>query len=314
MKLSHIHETGMSRRNFLRRSGGGLASLLVAGGLPPQVASTIASPNPPKLMVTIISNSVGRNEQNPADSLKGVGAAYNTLRKLLGRNADISVARGDLWAQQLQVSSYISPEDVAKLLKSSETLPAGKSVTDHSYSAEDSEFNEAGVYIEIAQPDAHKFGGEPWVQPDILVTSVDNEVAYIPPPGDPIKPKDLIKTWWDNWEKFGTGYLDKNTFSLLRKNGIDPIRPNIHGGLPDVLEPNDITNLTKERGYNDPDAREMATGSSEPEEWEGVEPEKPEKPEKFEKPHDYGVASPMHQWVENKSRFEAELDRVLSLN
>jgi hypothetical protein len=264
-------------------------------------------------MVTIISNSVGHYEPNPADSLKDVGAAYNTLRKFLGRNADISVADED--GQNLCVSSYISPEDVAKLLKSSETLPAGKSVTDHSYSAEDSEFNKAGVYIEIAQPDAHKFDGEPWVQPDILVTSVDNEVAYIPPPGDPIKPKDLIKTWWDNWEKFGTGYLDKNTFSLLRKNGIDPIRPNIHDGLPDVLEPNDITDLTKERGYNDPDAREMATGSSEPEEWEGVEPKKPEKPEKpeeFEKPHDYDTASSMHQWFENKNRFEAELNRVLS--
>ncbi len=291
MRLSHIHEASISRRDFLQKSGGGLVGLLVGGGLSPEIASTIASPNSPQLMATIISGESGRYEPDVADSLKDVSAAYNTLRRLLGRNADIG--GGSEFGEFFSLGGCINPEDVPKLLKSGEVVDS-------------SEGDE--IFIEIwssdfldptrrPAPDSKyqrkDIGGKLIIHNKWLTSGqrVGRGGGVFPEnswPADydvnaPIEPKDLIKNWWDNWEKMGTGYLDKNTFSLLRKNGIDPIRPNV--------------------------GPEGGPGPPEPE-----KPEKPEEPEKLEKPHDYGVASPMHQWVENKSRFEAELDRVLSLN
>lgn len=309
MRLSHIHEDGISRRDFLQKSGGGLAGLLVSGGLSPEVASIIASPNPPQLIATIITGERGADmissveTRDVADSLKDVGTAYNMLRRLLGRNAGIGGGRAN---GRFSLGSYINPEDVTKLLKSGKVVVddrEGDNIHIQVQTDLDAGLKAplSSVIINIsnaAQGERHPFFTAPW--PDSFQSYDDPQDYNVEPLG--LKPQNLIKAWWNNWEKFGTTYLDKDTFSLLRKNGIDPTRPN----------------LRDFEGYNTPNERKNATGSSEPEEWEGVEPEeweKPEEPEKskkLKKPRDYDVASSMHQWVENKSRFKTELDRVLS--
>jgi hypothetical protein len=370
MRLSHIHEDDISRRDFLQKSGG-LASLLVGGGLSPEVASVIASPNPPQLIATIITgDTYSRIEPDVADSLKDVAAAYNTLRRLLGRNAGIG--GGSTNGEFFSLGSYINPEDVAKLLKSGEVRTNNREgddihidiqldhvkgiwsrpgVVDSDRGCRSPRRLQISNAVQGDQPDEnyiaasqerppsdqdHPFFTAP--RPDDFESYDSAQTHNVKPLG--LKPQNLIKAWWNGWEKFGTSYLDKATFSLLRKNGIDPTRVNVIRNTPsphmwqtDELELTDEQIMARDnsaKGYNTPNKRKKAIGNSEPEEWEGVEPEKPEKPEepekpeksekseksekleKLEKPRDYNVASSMHQWVENKSRFEAELNRVLS--
>jgi len=117
---------------------------------------------------------------------------------------------------------------------------------------------------------------------------------------------DLGYTLWQSWElALGNSTLQK--FTKLTPEIISQAEQTGRG----LAQMVDKGIISRQDAVNH--RQQLAQWQNEKPEPEKPEPEKPEpeKPEEFEKPHDYDTASSMHQWFENKNRFEAELNRVL---
>jgi hypothetical protein len=128
---------------------------------------------------------------------------------------------------------------------------------------------------------------------------------------------DLGYTLWQSWElALGNSTLQK--FTKLTPEIIKQAEQTGRG-LVQLIDKGIISRQEAVRHRQALARRErikqekLEQSEERPEEPEKLEePEQPEQPEKLEKPHDYDIASSMHQWMENKSRFKAALDKALS--
>ena len=253
-----LDEAAVTRRGFLKAAGS-ILSHLTSGGLSPRIAKNIVSmaaptASTPRFMASIIAGTSGRYDPDVSESFGDAKLAYNTLRKLLGSDAAIGAANES--GEEFYLGSIIGIKDIPRLLRS------GKIV--HEYSDE-----EDGTYIEVELPGDQ---ANSWVN-TIIISSEDNDYSFVPVPSGSIGPGQLIKVWWDKWEQWGTGNLDRDMLRTLRKNDIDPRRQN--------------------------------------DEPPGEDEHKPESKdvERLNIPRDYATASSMHQWHE--SYFNARLNSVL---
>lgn len=245
MKLRLITEAGLNRRSFLQKTGGGLLSTLVSGGLnietTKKLASISVSPNP-NLIVMFEAGEAGRYENSVRDSLDLVKKMY-ARAKQFAAGGPVNLANLD--GQNLELCTEVSVTKIAELIKR-----FGVSMDDSGEDITDFYISMPGQQIRVVSNNYMSYY-------DSIVVDHNN----------------LIQSWWDSWEVWGTGHMDKEMVSLLKKNGIDPSRENIEGP-----------------GYNE-----------EPEEWEPQEPE-----EIIPRPDDY-LASSMHQ------PFESRLDKALGI-
>jgi len=122
------------------------------------------------------------------------------LRKLLGAGAKIGSTSG---GEEFILGSIIDIKDVPRLLQSGKV---------RDYSSE-----EDGIYIEIDLP-GRQIGSEM-----LTIYSGGSHLAF---PEGSISPSQLLKVWWDKWEKWGVGFMDKDMLKLLKQNEISPRREN----------------------------------------------------------------------------------------
>ena len=109
---------------------------------------------------------------------------------------------------------------------------------------------------------------------DTSISAVDDDMSF----DAVLDPRALLKSWWDNWEKFGESFLDEKFAGFLSKNGVDVRRKFVDDGL--------------NNGY----VRENAIGQPHAEDWESEYTGLGD----TVVPDDYRLASPMHQSFENK--------------
>lgn len=265
MKLSLVTEADATRRDFLKKTGGGLLSTLVSGGISIDAAKQLVNPaTANNFSVLMSAGESGRYQPDVSES-------WNSVKKMFARISSFTkspVNMMNMDGESLELSSSISAPEIAKLIK--------KFGVDY----DDTEDGRVNIYINL---------------PGQEIRIVDNRVIDYYDKA-PINRENLMSTWWERWEQFGTEYLSKGMATILKKTGIDPAsRVNIEGPYynydPEEWEP----------GYDEIKA-----------EWEREDREREEEIDRerdeeiIPRPDDY-LASPMHQ------PFESKLDKALGL-
>ncbi len=200
MKLQAINET-VSRRDFLKS----VAATLVSSGLNPATVQNIVtssvSATAPLYRVTIYTASSGRYMPDVGDSMRAVLSSYNILKSAGVENVFAGNHNGDAY----QFVADVTAEQLAKLVK------FGDNMRDHTERYECGlyiDFDINGLGIDVASSDCDEYNPNT----DYL-TEVD--------------PSNLLKQWWNEWEKYGTETIDPDVQKYLEERGIDTNdRPN----------------------------------------------------------------------------------------
>jgi hypothetical protein len=196
MKLSSLSEAGMSRRDFLKKTGASsILPSLINTGMAPEVAKDVASGK--KKIFVFMANGYDQYEPS-GESFNGVSSSYNMIRRLAGRDANVVNGPEEDWESYI-VGAQISPERFIHLFDSAE-LASGlqRHANELDYAFRVDGTNEL---VRITS----KF--------DNLL---DSEWADYSNSGN------ILKSWWENWGQRVPAPLDISMFNRLKKSGVDP--------------------------------------------------------------------------------------------
>lgn len=240
MRLSIVEAT--TRRNFIKS----LATILAANNLTP-VANIITKGAIDKKLVYGIHASGAFDPRASAVAQDWVKfrREFFEFKKIVGsRQIFLSPDGGD----GVNFLVKASPTDLLDLIKVSGGIRPEFSIDD---------FDEDGSWLEFNN--------------DTSISEITDESF-----GIILEPRNLLKQWWDAWEKYGENYLDENFAKFLKNNGIDPRRKFLNGD-----------------GLNSDYVRDNAIKQKHPENWEREYTDKINIKDQY-------LASPMHQSFESK--------------
>jgi hypothetical protein len=305
MKLSTLVEAGVSRRDFLKKTGAStLLPSLVQGGLPANVAKSVTGANPRKIFLSATtihpSNIVQTIDHvnhyyNPTadDEFKPISHGFNLIKRLLGK--DVEIISGPTPAgEEFEVGALVSPEQLASIMNNKRFNDGNIQVN-----IDDDEDGEYLFYFGVGDESFKVYMADP-----DMVEGYLEEMSY----------EGVLKNWWDRWGHRNTEPMSDKFFEVLKNNGIDPtdrsewikddIRSYIEYNPEEYGDPRkygiDPASIEDDDDYDEDEDDDDYDEDSEIE-------EPRQEPEDIEAPEDYRWASSMHQ------PFESKLARILGV-
>lgn len=286
MKIRNISESGISRRDFLGKSGKAALSVLVGAGVNPKIAQDVIgniTPGSYIFLNHIDDSSIWYTTDVSQDAQKA-WKGLKTFPKLLGINGSSNlVGYGDALFAGVEVDGDNFVSVLANMAKNGwDVLPDGDGFLLSKGSEE--------ILVNPGESNHPRHTG----------SSIDWS-AKIDSIGS------FIKQWWENWGAAGGEPSSPNFRKMLDDHGIDfyDREGHVYEQIEEkFLDMNEYHRADFEKEYGNPKKWVQYAESK------GVNMQDMKRElahERYDVPDDYKLASPMHQ------PFESRLNKVLNI-